>query len=133
MNKPMRNVKAAEDYVWETSRKDLAAGVLKQVAADLRRFPGATSVGEWEFYLDAYCWLTTDDSSWPFSFLNVCHLLNLSPETVREKLVGDMSKTHWTPTQWVCREPGIDLWRETSELLNKRRPTCEQKARSSVP
>ena len=83
-------MKAAEDYVRETSQKDLAAGVLKQAAADLRRFHGTTSAVEWEFYFDAYCWLTTDDSSWPLSFLSVCHLLNLTPKTVREELVGDM-------------------------------------------
>src|SRR5215468_2563217 len=82
---------ATDDYQFETSRKDLAAGIVKQAAADLRRFHGATSAVEREFYLDAYRWLTADDSSWPFSFLNVCHLLNLAPETVREELVGDMS------------------------------------------
>ena len=82
---------AADDYQFETSRKDLAAGILKQAELDLRRFHGATSAVEREFYLDAYRWLTADDSSWPFSFLNVCHLLNLAPETVREELVGDMS------------------------------------------
>src|SRR5262245_10066839 len=53
--------------------------------------PCATSAVEREFYLDAYRWLTSDDSSWPFSFLNVRHLLNLAPETVREELVADMS------------------------------------------
>jgi len=90
---------AADEYICGIARKDLATGVLKQAAADLRRFYGATSSVEREFYLDAYRWLTSDDSSWPFSFLNVCHLLNLAPETVREELVGDMSLgafSYWT-------------------------------------
>jgi hypothetical protein len=82
---------AAEDYQSATSQKDLAAGVLKQAKQDLRRFHGATSAVERELYLDAYSWLTSDDSSWPFSFLNVCRLLNLSPEAVREELLGDLS------------------------------------------
>src|SRR5215471_18811569 len=82
---------AANEDICGIARKDLAAGVLKQAAADLRRFHGATSAVEREFYLDAYRWLTAYDSSWPFSFLNVCHLLNLAPETVREELVADMS------------------------------------------
>jgi len=81
----------ADENICGIARKDLAAGVLKQAAADLRRFHGAMSAVEREFYRDAYCWLTSDDSSWPFSFLNVCHLLNLAPETVRGELVGDMS------------------------------------------
>ena len=59
---------AADDYQFETSRKDLAAGILKQATLDLRRFHGATSGLEREFYLDAYRWVISDDCSWPFSF-----------------------------------------------------------------
>jgi hypothetical protein len=82
---------AADDYQFETSRKDLADGILKQAALDLRRFHGGTSAVEREFYLDAYRWAMSDDSSWPFSFLNVCQLLNLAPETIREEMLGDLS------------------------------------------
>jgi hypothetical protein len=82
---------AADDYHFETSRKDLAAGILKQAAVDLRRFHRATSAVEREFYLDAHHWVMSDDCSWPFSFLNVCQALNLVPETVREEVIGDLS------------------------------------------
>ena len=82
---------AADDYQFEASRKDLAAGILKQAALDLRRFHGATSAVEREFFLDAHRWVTSDDYSWPFSFLNVCQTLNLAPETVREEMLGDLS------------------------------------------
>ncbi|HMF45605.1 MAG TPA: hypothetical protein VKE29_02925 [Candidatus Udaeobacter sp.] len=82
---------APDDYQFETSRKDLADGILKQAALDLRRFHDATSAVEREFYLDAYRWITSDDWSWPFSFLNVCQLLNFAPETVREETLADLS------------------------------------------
>ena len=82
---------AADDYQFETSRKDLAAGILKQAGLDLRRFHGATSAVEREFYLDAHRWVTSDDCNWPFSFLNVCQTLNLAPETVRGEVLGDLS------------------------------------------
>src|SRR4029450_547977 len=82
---------AADDYHFETSRKDLAAAMIKQSALDLRRFHSATSAVEREFYLDARRWVTSDDCFWPFSFLNVCQLLNLAPETVREDVLGDVS------------------------------------------
>ena len=82
---------AADDYQFETSRKDLAAGILEQATLDLRRFHDATSEIEREFYLDAYRWIVSDDCSWPFSFLNVCELLDLIPETVREEVLGDLS------------------------------------------
>jgi hypothetical protein len=82
---------AADDYQFETSRRDLAAGILEQATLDLRRFHGATSGVEREFYLDAYRWVISDDCSWPFSFLNVCQLLDLIPETVREEVLAEMS------------------------------------------
>ena len=82
---------AADDYHFETSQKELAAEILKQAAADLRRFHGATSAVEREFYLDAHRWVTSDDCSWPFSFLNVCQTLNLAAGTVREDVLGDLS------------------------------------------
>ena len=54
--------------------RELAAGVLKQAAHELRRFHGATTAVERELYQDAYSWVMSDDSTWPFSFLNVCRL-----------------------------------------------------------
>ena len=92
-------MKTAEDYISETSQRELASGILKQAAQDLRRFHGATSAVERELYLDAYSWVISDDSSWPFSFLNVCQLLNLTPDIVRQELVADASGgffTYWT-------------------------------------
>ena len=92
-------MKTAEDYISETSQRELASGVLKQAVQDLRRLHGATSAIERELYLDAYSWLTSDDCSWPFSFLNVCQLLNLTPDIVRQELVADASGgffTYWT-------------------------------------
>jgi len=81
----------ADDQQFETSRRDLAAGILKQAAVDLRRFHGATSAVEREFYLDAHRWVMSDDCNWPFSFLNVCQTLDLAPETVREEVLTDLS------------------------------------------
>ncbi len=85
------NMNAAEAYTLGTNQKDLAVGVLKQAAQDLRRFHGATSAIERELYLDAYRWVISDDCSWPFSFLNVCQLLNLAPESLRQELLTDAS------------------------------------------
>ena len=82
---------APDAYQFEPNRRELASGILKQAALDLRRFHGATSAIEREFYLDAHRWVTSDDCSWPFSFLNVCQVLNLAPETVREEVLGDLS------------------------------------------
>src|SRR2546423_9050488 len=82
---------AAENYTSEAGQREMATGVLKQAVQDLRRFHGATSAIERELYRDAYQWLISDDCSWPFSFLNVCQLLNLGPESLRQELLTDAS------------------------------------------
>jgi len=91
MNKQIKNMNTAEDYPFETSKRDLAAEILKQAALDLKRFHGATSAIERELYLDAHRWVMSDDCSWPFSFLSACKLLNRPPEVLREELLGDLS------------------------------------------
>ena len=73
------------------AEKGLAVGVLKQAAYDLRRFRDATKGADRELYLDAQSWITAHDFSWPYSFMNVCKLLDLCPEVVREELLADAS------------------------------------------
>jgi hypothetical protein len=74
-----------------TPEKGLAVGVLKQAAYDLRRFRMATKGADREVYLDAHSWITAYDFSWPYSFMNVCKLLDLCPEVVRAELLSDAS------------------------------------------
>jgi len=74
-----------------TPEKGLAVGVLKQAAYDLRRYQTATKSADRELYLDAHSWVTAYDSSWPYSFINVCKLLDLCPELVRAELLADAS------------------------------------------
>ena len=88
----------ARGVLKRAAHRELAAGVLKQAACDLQRFDTATSKIQRELYLDAYRWLTADECSSPFSFLNICQLLNLAPENVRQELIGTSSGTvdYWT-------------------------------------
>src|SRR3954469_22572492 len=84
-------MKAAENYTSGTGQMELAAGILKQATQDLRRFRNSTSGVERELYFDADHWFRSNDYTWPFSFLNVCQLLDLDPEVVREDLPGGRS------------------------------------------
>jgi len=82
-----------------TPEKDLALGVLKQAARDLRRFRSAVGGVRRELYLDAYDWITANDFSWPYSFVNVCKLLDVCPEVVRAEIFADASLSwfdYWT-------------------------------------
>ena len=74
-----------------TPEKELALGVLEQAARDLRRFHSATKGVKRELFLDAYDWITANDFSWQYSFVNVCKLLNVCPEVVRTELFADAS------------------------------------------
>jgi hypothetical protein len=79
--------------------KHLAVGVLRQAAHDLRRFRAATRGLKRELYLDAYSWITDNDFSWPYSFVNVCKLLDVCPDVIRAKLFSDASLgwfDYWT-------------------------------------
>lgn len=84
-------MKTQDAYVSKRSQRELAAGVLKQATQDLRRFHRQTSRVERELYDDAYRWVMSDDYSWPFSFPNVCRLLNRAPDELRQNLIGDLS------------------------------------------
>lgn len=82
-----------------TPEKGLAAGVLKQAATDLRRFRTATRGLKRELYLDAHSWISGNDFSWPYSFMNVCKLLDVSPDVVRAEVLTDASLSwldYWT-------------------------------------
>src|SRR6266508_948119 len=79
--------------------KGLALGVLKQAAHDLRRFSGATRGVRRELYVDAYDWISANDFSWQYSFVNVCKVLNVCPDVVRTELFADASLSwfdYWT-------------------------------------
>lgn len=75
----------------------LAKGVLVQAKQDLRRFRGAPDRIGREMYKDAYSWIASNDFAWPYSFLNVCEALGLSPEVQRAELLAD------TPPGWLSR------------------------------
>ncbi len=69
----------------------LALGVLSQAAHDLRRFHTPVNSLERQLYRDAYDWLTEDNPSWPYSFVNICKLLHVPPQDLRAELLADAS------------------------------------------
>jgi hypothetical protein len=112
---------AADNYQFETSRRDLAAGILEQATLDLRRFHGATSAVERELYHDAYRWVISDDCSWPFSFLNVCQLLKLAPEILRQDLLDDASLGLFGYLSRRCARAARSLQNFSNRVFTKNR------------
>lgn len=65
----------------------LAAAVLKLAFEDLQKHRGSTNVRNRRAFREAYVWVASDERRWPFSFLNVCEMLDLSPRALRTKLL----------------------------------------------
>lgn len=88
----LQGVTTFEDRVSSTAPEEsLAIGVLSQVFHDLRRFHEPANQLERELYRDAYDWLMGTDFTWPYSFVNICNLLNVPPEELRAELLADAS------------------------------------------
>ena len=78
----------------DNPEKPLAKGVLRQAKKDLRRFHAAQDRVGRAIYMDAYTWVLSGDTSWPYSFVNVCQVLGLSFEITRTELLVN-AKSHW--------------------------------------
>ena len=69
--------------------KELAGAVLRQAASDLRRFRRSKDAIGREICGEARSWFNSNDTAWPYSFLNVCRSLGLLPEEVRAEVFAD--------------------------------------------
>jgi hypothetical protein len=66
----------------------LAAAVLKLAFEDLQKHRGATDTRRRRAFREAYVWVKSNERRWPFSFLNVCDMLDISPAALRSKLLA---------------------------------------------
>ena len=69
--------------------EELAAAVLKLAFEDLQKYRGASDVRRRRAFREAYVWVASNERRWPFAFLNVCDMLELSPGALRSKLLTD--------------------------------------------
>ena len=61
----------------------LALAVLEQALEDLTKHRGAIDPMRRQSFRRAYRWLVSEERRWPYSFLNLCDLLDLSSDVVR--------------------------------------------------
>jgi hypothetical protein len=99
----------------------LAAGVLRQAAADLRRFRESKDTVGREMYLDARSWFISNDTEWPYSFSNVCQALGLSAEEVRDKVFADARSGWVSHSGRVALATAMQLVGSLSSLFLARR------------
>ncbi len=67
--------------------RELAAAVLDAAAADLRNYRYARRRRRQRLYWQAYDWVASENRDWPFTFVNICEFLQLSPAAMRERLL----------------------------------------------
>lgn len=66
----------------------LALAVLQLAVVDFLKYRGSSGEEEARMYRKARCWITSSDRSWPLSFVNVCDALQISPDSLRERMLG---------------------------------------------
>ena len=124
LGSPDEEIARASDKATQLERA-LAAGILRQAASDLRRFRESEDAVGREMYWDARSWFVSNDTEWPYSFLNVCELLGVSPEDIRDEIFAD-ARSGWlshsrrvavaTATQFVGSLSTFFLPRPSSAL-----------------
>jgi hypothetical protein len=67
----------------------LAAAVLRLAFEDFQKHRGATDIRRRRAFREAAVWIRSNERQWPFSFLNVCDMLDISPAALRAKLLTD--------------------------------------------
>jgi hypothetical protein len=70
-----------------TPERELAMAVLENAVTDLLRHRFTHCRYRQRLYWQAYEWVASPDWDWPFSFLNICECLRLSPEALRARLL----------------------------------------------
>jgi hypothetical protein len=81
------------DALWRRSAPPAAVrallfAMLEQAAMDLQSRRFRRWRGAWRVYSEARQWVMADDRSHPFSFVNICEALKLSPDRTRSGMMG---------------------------------------------
>lgn len=83
------------DEIWHKTRaispeRALALAVMWEAVLDLDKYRFAARRRQQRLYWEAYEWITSNERSWPFAFVNLCDALGLTVEPVRRQLLGEM-------------------------------------------
>jgi hypothetical protein len=64
----------------------LVLAMLQDALECFQKYRFATDENGRELYEDARDWIDSDDRKWPFSYENVCGILKIDPDYVRQRL-----------------------------------------------
>jgi hypothetical protein len=132
MNKELRTLASLDEEFAGASDKAnsteperaLAAGVLRQAASDLRRFRQSEDAVGREMYWDARSWFNSNDTEWPYSFLNVCKSLSISAENIRDEVFADAQSGWLSHSRRVALATATEFVRSLSTFFLSRRSSA---------
>lgn len=75
--------------------KHLMLAVLADALGTFQKYANATDRRARRLFEDAAEWIASDDIAWPFSFVNICHALDLDAAWLRA-----------SPSRWRASHPG---------------------------
>ena len=131
--KLIQSDETAEALAISGSHVALAKGVLAQAKQDLRRFRGAPDRVGREMHRDAYSWVASNDFAWPFSFLNVCEALGLSPEVQRAELFADVPPGWYSRSRRMAQTLSTSLRGSLAKVFAVRHGAFVKSRRSNRP
>lgn len=110
----------------------LAKGVLTQAKRDLRRFRRSEDPVGREMYRDAYSWVASNDSTWPYSFLNVCEALGFRVEALRAELLAEAEGNWYTRSRRLAQKLSLPFGGSLARIFPSRHRVANSR-RSSEP
>lgn len=80
--------------IWHRTRytspeRSLVLSVVWQAVIDLQKYRFAKRRRQQRLYMEAYRWVVSTDRQWPYAFENIAEMLNVHPDRLREKLIGN--------------------------------------------
>lgn len=99
----------AEHYSFPEKRLMLA--VLEDAVATFQRFVDSKNRRGQRLFREAEDWMISDDTDWPFAFVNICHTLDIEPEYLRTGV------RRWKDKQ-LTRDNGARIYRFPFRRVN---------------
>jgi len=72
-----------------TAEFKLALAVLEQALEDLDKHRAAAGNERRRLFRQAHSWVRSNDRCWPYSFVNVCDMLNVPSDRLRTRILAE--------------------------------------------
>ena len=110
---PAQFFAALEQKTHACGERRLMVAILEDAVDCFQKYLWAADNRSRHLRTEAEKWFLSNDDSWPFSFVNICHALDLHPDFLRRGLL------EWKARQLARRQPKAP-YTETVPVLSRR-------------